>query len=63
MSVPGHTIEDWKVCYAALCYLFDAAVRAGIVLVALFECENAGWKNFSYLQEKHAGRLTQDANT
>jgi CRAL/TRIO domain len=59
------TQEDWKVCYAAFYYLFDAmhpdivAVRAGIV--ALFECENAGWKNFSYHLEKHAAHLTQDA--
>jgi hypothetical protein len=36
------TVEDWKVCYSALCYLFGAmhpdvaAVRAGIVLVAFF---------------------------
>lgn len=57
--------EDWKNCFAAFYYLFDAmqpdlaAVRAGIVM--LCDCEGMGWKNFSLEMEKHAAHLYQDA--
>lgn len=57
--------EDWKNCFAAFYYLFDAmqpdleAVRAGIVIVC--EAEGLGWKNFSLEMEKHAAHLYQDA--
>lgn len=57
--------EDWKNCFAAFYYLFDAmqpdiaAVRSGIIMLA--DAEHLGWKNFSLEMEKHAAHLYQDA--
>jgi CRAL/TRIO domain len=57
--------EEWKNCFAAFYYLFDAmqpdvaAIRSGIVMVC--EVEGLGWKNFSLEMEKHAAHLYQDA--
>lgn len=56
---------DWKNCFAAFYYVFDAmqpdfdAVRSGIVMLA--DAEGLGWKNFSLEMEKQAAHLYQDA--
>jgi hypothetical protein len=57
--------EDWKACFSAFYYLFDAmqpdiaSIREGIVMIA--DCEGVGWKNFSLKMEKQAAHLYQDA--
>ena len=56
---------DWKNCFAAFYYVFDAmhpdfdAIRSGIIMLA--DAEGLGWRNFSLEMEKQAAHLYQDA--